>query len=206
RILVQELQVRMSRRAVQVEVVLLDVLPVVALGVGQPEHPLLQDRVAAVPQCQRETQPLPVVAHAGDAVLAPPVRPATRLIGGEVRPGVPAAAVVLPDPAPLPLAQVRPPLAPRPPRLVGLVQPPPLRTRCHGSPLRASARVTVDELAGLLQRGAPWSCSTLCADHGAAAHRGGRNRAVEPPSRRIRRAVAPPRSPLTPTPPHRTPP
>jgi hypothetical protein len=59
-----------GRGAVQVEVVLLDVLAVVALAVGQPEHPLLQQRVPAVPQRQRETQPLLVVADAGDAVLA----------------------------------------------------------------------------------------------------------------------------------------
>jgi len=126
-ILVQELQVRMGRGAVQVEVVLLDVLAVVPLAVGQPEHPLLQQRVAAVPQRQREAQPLLVVADAGDAVLTPPVRPRPCLVMAEVRPGVPVAAVVLPDRAPLPLAQVRTPPAPRHPRLVRLYQPLPLR-------------------------------------------------------------------------------
>ena len=58
RILVLALQVRVRRRAVQVEPVLLDVLAVVALPVGEAEHPLLEDRVGAVPQRQRQAQPL----------------------------------------------------------------------------------------------------------------------------------------------------
>ena len=61
RVLVDALHVRVRRRAVDVEVVLLDVLAVVALGVRQPEHPLLEDRVGAVPQREREAQPLLVV-------------------------------------------------------------------------------------------------------------------------------------------------
>ena len=63
RVLVQILHVRVRRRAVEVEVVLLDVLAVVALAVGQPEQPLLEDRVAAVPQRQREAELLLVVAR-----------------------------------------------------------------------------------------------------------------------------------------------
>ena len=59
----------MRGRAVDVEVVLLHVLAVVALAVGEPEQPLLQDRVALVPQRQREAQPLLVVAR------CPPARP-----------------------------------------------------------------------------------------------------------------------------------
>ena len=50
RVLVEHPHVRVRRRAVEVEVVLLDVLAVVALGAGQAEEPLLEDRVAAVPQ------------------------------------------------------------------------------------------------------------------------------------------------------------
>ena len=84
RVLVEELQVRMGGRAVEVEVVLLDVLAVVALGVGQAEQPLLQQRVTAVPQRQRKAQPLLVVADAGEAVLAPPVRPSAWLLASIV--------------------------------------------------------------------------------------------------------------------------
>ena len=73
RILVEVLHVRVRRRAVEVEVVLLDVLAVVALAVGQAEQPLLEDRVLAVPQGQREAEPLLVVGDAGQAVLAPAI-------------------------------------------------------------------------------------------------------------------------------------
>ena len=52
RVLVEVLHVRVGRRAVEVEVVLLHILAVVALAVGQPEEPLLEDRVLAVPQGQ----------------------------------------------------------------------------------------------------------------------------------------------------------
>ena len=52
RVLVKILHIRMGWGAVQVEVVLLDVLAVIAFGIGQPEQALLQDRINAVPQRQ----------------------------------------------------------------------------------------------------------------------------------------------------------
>src|SRR5262249_8446082 len=113
RVLVEHLQVRVRRGGVEVVVQLLDVLTVAALGVGQAEEALLEDRVAAVPQGERQAQPLPGVADAGQAVLAPAVRPAARAGVGGASPRVPRRAVVLADGAPLPLAQVRPPAAPR---------------------------------------------------------------------------------------------
>ena len=112
RVLVEIALVAVRRDVVDVEVVLLDVLAVVALDVRQAEQALLQDRVALVPQRDRQAQPLLVVADPGDAVLAPPVRAGPRLVMAEVRPGVAAVAVVLADRAPLALAQVRPPGAP----------------------------------------------------------------------------------------------
>ncbi len=112
RVLVQVLHVRVRGRAVEVEVVLLDVLAVVAFAVGQTEGALLQDRVTAVPQRQREAQHLVVVADAGQAVLAPAVGARTRLVVAEVVPGVAVGAVVLAHRAPLALAQVRAPFLP----------------------------------------------------------------------------------------------
>ena len=88
RILVEALQVRVRGRAVEVEPVLLGVLAVVALAVGEPEDPLLEDRVGAVPQRERQAQPLALVADAGDAVLAPAVGARARLVVREVVPGV----------------------------------------------------------------------------------------------------------------------
>ena len=86
RILVEALHVRVARDVVEVEVVLLHVLAVIALVAGEAEQPLLEDRVRAVPQREREAQPLPVVADAGDAVLAPAVGARSRVVVREVFP------------------------------------------------------------------------------------------------------------------------
>ena len=48
-IFVEVFHIGMGRCAVEIEVVLLDVLPMVAFAVGQAEEPLLEDRVLAVP-------------------------------------------------------------------------------------------------------------------------------------------------------------
>ena len=86
---------------VEVEVVLLDVLAVVALVAGEAEEPLLQDRVAAVPQRQREADALVAVADAGQAVLVPAVGARGGVVGIL---GGPAPALIFPPPPPLPLA------------------------------------------------------------------------------------------------------
>src|SRR5207248_11499637 len=65
-----------------------------------------------VPQRQRQAEALPVVADPGESVLPPAVGPAAGLVVGQVVPGVPVGAVVLAHGAPLPLAEVRPPLPP----------------------------------------------------------------------------------------------
>ena len=113
RILVLALQVRVSRRAIQVEPVLLDVLAVVALAVVQAEHPLLEDRIGAIPQRQRQAQPLTLVTDPGDPVLTPPVSTRPRLLVREVVPSVSTLTVVLAHRRPLPLAQIRAPRLPR---------------------------------------------------------------------------------------------
>jgi hypothetical protein len=73
RVFVEILHVRVGGRAVEVEVVLLDVLAVVGLTVGESEQALLQDGVALVPQGQGEAEPLLVIREAREPVLAPPV-------------------------------------------------------------------------------------------------------------------------------------
>ena len=60
-VLVEGLHIGVGGGGVQVEVVLLDVLPVVALAVGQAEQALLEDGVGPVPQGQGEAQALLVV-------------------------------------------------------------------------------------------------------------------------------------------------
>ena len=123
RVLVEVLHVRVGRRAVEVEVVLLHILAVVALAVGQSEEPFLENRVLAVPQGQGEAELLLVVGDAGDAVLAPAIGPRAGLIVGEEIPGVAILAVVLAHRAPLPLAEVRAPFLPGDSRLAGVIQP-----------------------------------------------------------------------------------
>ncbi len=102
----------MGRRRVEVEVVFLDILPVIAFAVGQPEEAFLEDRVPAVPQGQGKAQPLFVVGYAGQAVLSPTVGPRACLIVGEEIPGVAPLAVVLANSPPLPLGQVGSPFLP----------------------------------------------------------------------------------------------
>ena len=99
----------MGRRAVEVEIVFLHVLAVIALAVGQAEQALLEDRVLAVPEREREAEPLLVVGDAGQPVLAPVIRPRARLVVAEVIPGIAVLAVILAHGAPLALAQSKGP-------------------------------------------------------------------------------------------------
>ncbi|MGB7153998.1 MAG: hypothetical protein WBD08_07355 [Candidatus Acidiferrales bacterium] len=66
-----------------------------------------------VPQRQRQAQQLVAVAESRDAVLAPAIRLAARVVVGEVGPGGAVGAVVFADGAPGALADVWAPAAPR---------------------------------------------------------------------------------------------
>src|SRR5713226_4429793 len=104
----------MRRRGIEIVVDFLDVLAVITLAVGQTEEAFLENRVTAVPQREGQTEPLLVVADAGEPVLAPAIRAAAGMVMREVVPGVAVRAVVLAHGAPLALAEIRPPLPPRP--------------------------------------------------------------------------------------------
>ncbi len=132
RILVERAQPRMGRRRVEVEMALLHVLAVVALGVGQPEKPLLEDGVLAIPQRDGKAQAALPVADAEQPVLAPAVRPAARLLVGEIAPALAIGRVVLAHRAPLPFGEVGSPAFP--------VAGPVARPR-RGGPARRFARV-----------------------------------------------------------------
>src|SRR5206468_4215344 len=112
RILVERLQVRVRRGRVEEVVALLDVLAVIALGTSEAEQPLLQDRIAAVPERQREADARLAIADAEEPVLAPAIRAAARVIVGEVVPARAPLGVVLADGAPLALGEIRPPALP----------------------------------------------------------------------------------------------
>src|SRR6516164_996423 len=99
----------MRRRAIEVEVILFDILAMVALAIGQAEQSFLQDRIFAVPKCQSETELLPVVGNSGEAVFTPIVSSGTSLVVAEVIPGIAVLAVIFAHRAPLALAQIRSP-------------------------------------------------------------------------------------------------
>src|SRR5262249_2514136 len=101
-----------GRHSVEIIVKFFHVLGVIALAVAQAEHALLQDRVLAVPESDRDAQALLRVAKAADAVLAPPIGTAGWGVMGEIVPGIAVGAVVLAHGAPLALAYIGPPLAP----------------------------------------------------------------------------------------------
>jgi hypothetical protein len=84
----------MGRRRVEVEVIFLDVLPVVGLAVGEAEQAFLEDRVLAVPQGERKAQLLLVVGEARQPVLTPVIGAGARLVMAEVVPGIAIVAVV----------------------------------------------------------------------------------------------------------------
>ena len=111
-IVVAPSQPGVAGQRVEVPPVLLRVLAVVALGPGQPEDPLLEDGVSAVPQRQGQAQALLHVAQPGEPVLVPAVRPRAGVVVRERRPRVTVGAVVLADRTPCPLGEVRPPLVP----------------------------------------------------------------------------------------------
>src|SRR5208283_1856693 len=104
----------MGGRRIRVEMALLDVLAVVALGVREPEQPLLQDRVPAVPQREGEAQAALAVGDAQEPVLAPAVGAAARLLVREVAPALAVRGVVLSHGAPLPLREIGAPALPVP--------------------------------------------------------------------------------------------
>ena len=112
RIFVEIFHVGVGRRAVEVEVVFLDVLAVIAFGVGEAEEPLLQDRVLPVPERQREAEPLLAVGDSRDPILAPAIGPRAGLVMAEIIPGVAVRAVVLAHRPPLPLAEIGAPFPP----------------------------------------------------------------------------------------------
>src|SRR4030095_12886685 len=122
RILVEHSQVGMRRSGVEVVVKLLSVLAVVALGVGQSENAFLEDRVFTIPQSERKTEALGIIADAGQTVLAPTIRAAACMVVREMLPGIAVRRVIFPHRAPLALGEVRTPTFPVLPTGFGLIE------------------------------------------------------------------------------------
>src|SRR5579864_9225426 len=94
----------------------------IAFVIGEPEQPLLQDRIALVPQGDAEAQVKMLVAKPADAVLAPAIGSAARVIMREIGPRIAIFAVILAYRSPLAIADIGPPTPPRGP-LPSFVQP-----------------------------------------------------------------------------------
>src|SRR6266545_881129 len=103
---------RMVRGGVEVPPVVLDVLTVVRLRTREAERPLLEERIAPVPQREAEAQALLAVAEPGQTVLAPSIGRGAGMVVRKIAPGLAVRAVVLTDRAPLTLAKVRTPERP----------------------------------------------------------------------------------------------
>ena len=85
-IFIERLQIRMGRRGIEVKIAFFHVLAVIALAVGEAEEPLLQNRILAVPQRQRETEPALAVGEAEQPVLAPTISAATGVVVWKILP------------------------------------------------------------------------------------------------------------------------
>src|SRR5262249_25106516 len=107
------LHVGVGWSAIEVEIVLLDVLTMVTFGVGQAEKTLLDDRVLFIPEGQGKAESLPVIAKAGKTVFPPLIGARAGLVMAEIAPCVPAVAIVLADCRPLTFAKIRSPHFPR---------------------------------------------------------------------------------------------
>src|SRR3954453_5496518 len=113
RVLIQQLHIGVSGRAVEVEIVFFNVLTVVPLTISKAEQAFLKDWIDAIPKRESKTKDLLVVRYASYAVFAPTIGPRARLIMSKVVPGIAIFAVILPNRPPLSLREIGPPLSPR---------------------------------------------------------------------------------------------
>src|SRR5262249_38214680 len=104
--------VRVRGRGIQVEVALLAIFAVIALGTREPEQPFFQYAIAAVPQRQCETQPALAIANPEKSILAPAIGATAGMLVRKIAPGIAVGGVVFADRAPLPLGEIRPPAFP----------------------------------------------------------------------------------------------
>jgi hypothetical protein len=102
----------MRRSGIQIVVKLFRVFAVIALTVGETEDAFLENRVASIPQGERKTKALGIIADAGKTVFAPPIRAAAGMIVRKIFPGIAVRRVIFPYRAPLALGEVRTPTFP----------------------------------------------------------------------------------------------
>src|SRR5262249_40095204 len=89
RVFIEKLHVAVRRCRIEIEVILFDILAVIALGTGEPEQALFQYRIAPVPQCERKADMLMVVGDSGYAVFAPAISFRLSMCMRQIIPGSP---------------------------------------------------------------------------------------------------------------------
>ena len=103
---------RVARQRIDMPPEFLGILAVIAFSVGEAEEALLENAVLAVPHCDRETEDLVLVAPAKEAILAPSVGAAARVVVGERLPRRAVGRVILANRAPLSAGDIGSPCAP----------------------------------------------------------------------------------------------
>src|SRR6185436_11524879 len=107
RILIQVLHVRVRRRRIYIEVILLDVLTVVSLTTGQAKQTFFQDRIVTVPQREGETDLLMSIRDSCDSIFVPAVSARPSVIVWKVVPGGAVRTVIFTNRAPGTFAEIR---------------------------------------------------------------------------------------------------
>src|SRR4051794_4694721 len=102
----------MRRHIIEVEVVLLDILAVVAFPEAKAVEPFFEKGIVAVPERGREAEELKAIADASDAVFAPAKSFTAGMLVRKIGPGIAIGAVVFAHRAPRPLRQIRSPSSP----------------------------------------------------------------------------------------------
>src|SRR5713226_2953083 len=112
RIFVKKLHVRVRRRAVKVEVILLHVLAVIAFITSKAEETFFEDGISVVPKCEPEADELVTVANRGEAILVPAIGARAGVIVRKIFPCFSGGAVVLAHRSPRAIADVGAPALP----------------------------------------------------------------------------------------------
>ena len=84
----------------------------VALGTSESKQPLFENRIAAIPERQREAKPALAIANAQQTIFTPAIGSTASLVVRELLPGIAVLGVIFPDRSPLSLGQIRPPALP----------------------------------------------------------------------------------------------
>jgi len=111
-VFVQVLHVGMRGRAVEIEVVLFDILAVIPFASRQPKQALFQDRIMFIPESDGEAEVLVAVANSSNAIFIPAVGAGARVVVGQIIPGGAVGTVILTHRAPGALAQIWSPALP----------------------------------------------------------------------------------------------